>query len=111
MKKLLDYFKTEFPNDVVEIRDGIDLLCQYLDNAAQSIHEKAGKAFANRDAERLSIMMDCVKRIDEMQIKLESYSALLDLDDMVEIKLTETEDSLYITPLCWFLWAEGGVWE
>jgi hypothetical protein len=92
MKKLLDFFKTEFPGNVIEIRDGIDLLCQCLDNAVQNIHEKAGKAFVNRDAERISIMMDCVKRIDEMQVKLESYSALLDLDDTAEIAAAENEN-------------------
>lgn len=89
MKKLLDYFKKEFPDNVIEIREGIDLLCQCLDNSAQSIHEKASKAFADRDSERLTIMMDCVKRIDEMQVKLESYSALLDLDDSVQIAATK----------------------
>jgi len=89
----LDYFKTEFPDSVIEIREGIELLCQCLDNSAQSIHEKAGKAFADRDSERLTIMMDCVKRIDEMQVKLESYSALLDLDDAVEIAAAKYENS------------------
>jgi len=93
MKKVLDFFKFEFPNDVIDIRDGIDLLCQCLDSAAQNIHEKAGKAFINRDAERITIMMDCVKRIDEMQIKLESYSALLDLDDTIEIAVTEKRNT------------------
>lgn len=92
MKKLLDYFKTEFPDSVIEIREGIELLCQCLDNSAQNIHEKAGKAFADRDSERLTIMMDCVKRIDEMQVKLESYSALLDLDDAVEIAAAKYEN-------------------
>lgn len=92
MKKLLDYFKNEFPDSVVEIREGIELLCQCLDNSAQSIHEKASKAFADRDSERLAIMMGCVKRIDEMQVKLESYSALLDLDDAVEIAAVKYEN-------------------
>lgn len=90
MKKLLEFFKSEFPNDVIDICDGINLLCQCLDSAAQNIQDKAGKAFTNRDSERISIMMDCVKRIDEMQVKLESYSALLDLDDSVEMDITET---------------------
>ncbi len=92
MKKLLDYFKTEFPDSVIEIREGIELLCQCLNNSALSIHEKASKAFADRDSERLTIMMDCVKRIDEMQAKLESYSALLDLDDDVEIAAAKYEN-------------------
>ncbi len=94
MKKALDYFKTEFPGNVIEIREGIDLLCQCLDSAAESIHEKAAKAFVNRDAERIAIMLDCVKRIDEMQVKLESYSALLDLDNIVEIAAAENENGV-----------------
>lgn len=94
MKKVLDYFKTEFPANAIEIREGIDLLCQFLDNAAQNIHEKAAKAFVNRDAERITIMLDCVKRIDNMQIKLESYSELLDLDNVAEIAAAENENGL-----------------
>lgn len=94
MKKVLDYFKMEFPDHVIEIREGIDLLCQCLDDAAQSIDEKAARAFTNRDAERVAIMLDCVKRIDEMQVKLESYSALLDLDSIVEIAAAENENGV-----------------
>ncbi|MDD4753585.1 MAG: hypothetical protein PHT78_10135 [Desulfitobacteriaceae bacterium] len=94
MKKVLDYFKMEFPDHVIEIREGIDLLCQCLDNAVQSIDEKAARAFANRDADRVAIMFDCVKRIDEMQVKLESYSALLDLDSIVEIAAAENENGV-----------------
>lgn len=91
MKKVLDYFKSEFPDHVIEIRDCIDLLCQCLDNAAQSIHEKAAKAFINRDAEQIAIMLDCVKRIDELQVKLESYSALLDLEEALVLTTIENE--------------------
>lgn len=37
MKRLLKYFKSEFPNDVVDIRDSIDLLYQCLNSTVKKI--------------------------------------------------------------------------
>lgn len=88
MKKTLDFFKAEFPNDVTNIRDSIDFLDQCLDNVCQSIQEKAAMAVVNRESERVSIMMDCLQRIDELKNKLGGYSSLLDLDDSFSIEFT-----------------------
>ena len=95
MKKLLGFFKIEFPNDVMDIRDGIELLCQCLDNTIQNINEKAATAFSERKFDQMESLTECVKQIDEMQIKLESYASLLDLDEDIEeyISNPETSDS------------------
>lgn len=93
MKKLLQFFKSEFPNDVLDIRDGIELLCQCLDNTIQNINEKAATAFSERQFDQMESLTECVKQIDEMQIKLESYSSLLDLDDNMEESISNTKGS------------------
>ena len=97
MKKLLEFFKSEFPNDVMDLHDGIELLCQCLDNTIHNINEKAAMAFSERKFDKMASLSECVKQVDEMQIKLESYSSLLDLvDDMEELisssKSSEPED-------------------
>ena len=94
MKKLLKFFKSEFSNDVLDIRDGIELLCQCLNNTIKNINEKAATDFSERKYHKMDSLSECVKMIDEMQIKLESYSSFLDLDeDMEEFSNTKSSES------------------
>ncbi|MFZ3101474.1 MAG: hypothetical protein WA113_04620 [Desulfitobacteriaceae bacterium] len=60
MNKLLQFFKGEFPNDIADIRDGIELLCHCLDNAIHNINEKAGMAFSERKFEQMESLSGCV---------------------------------------------------
>jgi len=93
LKRLLKYFKSEFPNDVVDIRDSIDLLYQCLNSTVKNINIKAATAFSEREFDKMSILSDCVKQIDEVQVKLESYSSLLDLEDDVEEFIVSNKSS------------------
>lgn len=81
MKKLLDFFKKEFPSDVVDINECLQLLNECIDGTVTDITQKASACFANRDFEKMEKYQQCVTEIDKLQIKLESYIALLDMDE------------------------------
>lgn len=92
MQKVLDFFKSEFPNDAMDIRDCVDLLNQCLVSTVENINLSAAKAFAQREFDKMNVLSECVKNIDELQNKLESYSSLLDLDENVEMDIITKED-------------------
>lgn len=81
MKKTLDFFKKEFAHDAVELKECLQLLSECMDGTIQNISEKAASCFSNRDFEKMKSYQDCVTELDSLQVKLESYMALVDLDD------------------------------
>jgi hypothetical protein len=55
-----------------------------MDGTIQNITKKATSSFSNRDFEKMSKYQQCVTEIDNLQVKLESYMSLLELDIDIE---------------------------
>lgn len=97
MKKLLDFFKKEFTDDAVELRECLQLLSECIDGTVQNISKKAAASFGNRDFDKMQKYQQCVTEIDALQVKLESYMSLLDLDNADEYQEEVNEKSTSTT--------------
>ncbi|MBP2028758.1 uncharacterized protein YeeX (DUF496 family) [Acetoanaerobium pronyense] len=92
MEKLIDFVKTEFPKDALEIQYGIELLNQCIGGSVESIKSAFSTAIDNRDFEKLNNLQENLKTIDDLQNTLDKYIDLLQLEDSVEEDIIKMED-------------------
>ncbi|WP_160680827.1 hypothetical protein [Clostridium sp. C8-1-8] len=92
MKKLISFLKTEFPKDTLDIQECIDLLNQCIGGSVESIKGAFSAAIDKRDYQRLTNLQEILQSIDKVQVKLEEYSNLLQLDDEIEEEIIQKEN-------------------
>ena len=81
MEELIAFLRRECPDDVAEIQDCMELLNQAIEGSVQSVKKVADKAIDERDHDRLSMIPRLLSTVDSIQLELERYAALLDMDD------------------------------
>ncbi len=89
MDKLIEFLKTEFPNDAMELQECIDLLNQCISGSIESIKTSFNAAIDCRDTEKLSILTGYLSIIDGVQNRLDEYSNKLQIDDDLEGQIVE----------------------
>lgn len=91
MEQLISFLKKEFPKDVLDIQECVDLLNQCIGGSVESIKSSFNAAIDQREYEKLSMLQEMLVTIDKIQNKLDEYSSKLQLEDEIENKIIEGE--------------------
>lgn len=93
MEKLINFLKSEFPKDALEIQECIELLNQCIGGSVESVKTAFNKAIDVRDYGKMNELQEMLISIDKVQNTLDEYINLLQLEEEVEDKLIENENA------------------
>lgn len=91
MEQLIEFLREEFPKDALDIQECIDLLNQSIGGSIESVKSAINRAIDQRDYDKLTPLQQMLKKIDEIQNKLEDYSNMLQLDEDIEDSIIDEE--------------------
>lgn len=99
MDKIIEFMKKEFPREIMEVADCIELLNQTIDGCLASIKNACPDAIDKRNYAKMTSLIEALAEIDKIQIKLVDYTAKLQIEDECTIdenseylKHTDTDD-------------------
>ncbi len=90
---IIDFFKSEFPKDALDIKDCIELLSQCLTGTLSSIKSDVNTSMENHNYEKLENLTQLLKTIDPIQIILNDYADKLQLEEETENELLEDDQN------------------
>lgn len=93
MKDVINFLKKEFPDDAMDIQEGIDLLNQCIGGSVESIKGAFNIAIDQRDFNKLKTLQTYLETVDNIQNILDEYSNMLQLDEEIEKEIIEKETS------------------
>ena len=91
MERLISFLREEFPKDALDIQECIDLLNQSIGGSIESVKSAINRAIDQRDYDKLTPLQQMLKKIDEIQNKLEDYSNMLQLDEDIEDSIIDED--------------------
>lgn len=99
IQELIEELKIYFPEDILDIKDCVDLLSESIDSAYSDIQKSSDTAFTNHDFKKINLLLEAAEKVSKIQNYINLLSDKLEIDESKDKRTDNSSDDHEIRQL------------